>query len=238
MLVDCFPCRRGWSRRRPGPAPHTRLLPFPPARGWTRLARDLGDQAVLLPTPAGTDPRPPPQDPGRGLAPRACGGGPSSAPSAATSTLCSPLAGTDPSPRSPRAHRPACSPPPAGMVPSRGVGPVWKLSVPLARTWSRPRQLCNAARHLLPAHAGDGPSAGDARAPPTCCSPRAQVWPPAVGHGRSARLLFPVRAGMDPAISCTPLMLLPPARGWTRLARPLGTGRPLLPARAGMPPRG
>ncbi len=174
-------------------------------------------------------------------APRTRGDGPGTADSADRLRLCSPHPrGWSRRVRDPCVRR-RLLPAPAGMVPTRPGGSVTDPTAPRTR--------------------GDGPSWMTSAAWSMSCSPHPRGWSRVRGHQQGAGRLLPAPAGMVPDIS-TPL--LPPApaprtrgdgpasfdcryttvgcsphpRGWSHRARFGDLFPVLLPAPAGMVPRG
>ncbi len=213
----------------------------PPARGWS-LRADLGDGVTrVLPARAGMVPAVERSQTRRVSAPRPRGDGPAMPGLINVMQACSPPArGWSPGVLD-GAGEAVVLPARAGMVPGRGRRPCGRWCAP------RPR--------------GDGPTEGLRDDPVVECSSPARGWPPEGVSGLGLRLVLPARAGMAPwgrsgrgrragaprprgdgPDRTSPVRLSmrcsPPARGWLRRAQPTHRGRRVLPALAGMVPRG
>src|SRR5690606_17133243 len=213
----------------------------PHARGWSPHLAQVAEAVGLLPARAGMVPAPAPAHGAAPPAPRTRGDGPAP-PSTARSTLCcSPHARgwsrTVPMPGRSSRLLPAR----AGMVPegaqytdfldaaprTRGDGPyvagghtLAMTCSPHARGWSQTTSTSTAYADLLPARAGMVPRRA-------ASWPRAGTAPRTRGDGPSCAV------SLSEITHCSPH-----ARGWSLRTHGVCARRRLLPARAGMVPRG
>ncbi len=213
----------------------------PHPRGWSQRAERRPHRALLLPAPAGMVPRHGKSPPSRTAAPRTRGDGPSSTPKRCDDQGCSPH------PRGwsrvPQVRGPAAVllPAPAGMVPTptstpatsrtaprtRGDGPPCSMRrctspscSPHPRGWSHPHRQTVGRQQLLPAPAGMVPAEGR-RVRAGSAAPRTR------GDGPTRRV-----------VTVSDAFCSPHPRGWSRHQAEEVAGAGLLPAPAGMVPRG
>jgi hypothetical protein len=213
----------------------------PRTRGWSHLPAPGDVEHRVLPAHAGMVPAAARRPPLGAGAPRARGDGPSSARRAPSSAACSPRTRG----WSPGAHQPApprrVLPAHAGMVPAEPASPCAPGRAPRAR--------------------GDGPGEEGQEHERERCSPRTRGWSRSARAPGPRRRVLPAHAGMVPRKRARPGAMpgaprargdgpgpvrdthadgacSPRTRGWSRLRSAGRVCCVVLPAHAGMVPRG
>ncbi len=240
--VRCPKCRflSSWFRAaRPSRKPAGQSDCSPRPRGWTLADLHHVDRCLLLPAPAGMDPKARQRHRPGIPAPRARGDGPVLARLPVQDARCSPRPRGWTRPRRRRSTGRSLLPTPAGMDPTARSTAVGAHPAPRAR--------------------GDGPDVAQGASGQMGCSPRPRGWTRALRQRGEHVTLLPAPAGMDPSPKRTAGGYLPaprargdgpcrlctaPAwqccsprpRGWTHLPGPRPGRILLLPAPPGMDP--